>query len=644
MKQCSPIFLFFTFFLLSCIEKRPDLSLKNTGADSITFYSNKSLDYSSSLESRCEYGDKAFDLAQKSNDHSVLYKTLYVKIQNDIEANGDSIDYNFKRLKKIVLKSNKANFKAGFHSLKATSFTKKDSSYFYFQKAKNEYLLLNDSLRAGYNLLKLSEIAMEASNFNDVQEYATEASKLLKGKKNKEYISHLNNMIGLSYANVRDYDVALSYYKEALKFADTDLFRDIIKNNIAKVYQERKEYQKAINIYAEIFSSKILDSHIESKARALDNLGYTHFLNGNSNAIQFMIEAHKIKDSINDELGLIASNLNLSNYYYKTNPALSNQYAKKAFALSEKLKDVDSKLKTLELLSKTATSKLETDRLFLNYISLNDSINYEKENAKNQFAKLKYDTKESEERFLKEKASNAESKLVAERAKSRSILTFAFLIITLLLGYLFFKSIRQKHIKEKLKEIYNTETRISKKVHDELANDVYNIMNFANNQNLEVADKKESLLNALDNVYSRTRDISRENSPIDLGENYPLQLKEMLSDYQTEDLNIIIIEENTINWNLVSENKKTATFRVLQELMINMKKHSQASLTVIKFDLANKNISINYSDNGVGFSDGKTFFKNGLQNVENRISGINGTITFDKKTNKGVKVLIAFPY
>ena len=644
MKQCSPIFLFFALLFFSCVEKQSDLSLKNGGTDSITFYTNKSLDYSLSLESRCEYGDKAFNFAQKTNDNSVLYTTLSVKIQNDIEANGDSIDYNFKRLKKIVLKSNKANFKAGFHSLKATSFTQKDSSYFYFQKAKNEYLLLNDSLRAGYNLLKLSEIAMEASNFNDVQEYATEASKLLKGKKNKEYISHLNNMIGLSFANVRDYDVALSYYKEALKFADTDLFRDIIKNNIAKVYQERKEYQKAINIYAEIFSSKILDYHMESKARALDNLGYTHFLNGNSNAIQFMMEAHKIKDSINDELGLIASNLNLSNYYYKTNPALSNQYAKKAFALSEKLKDVDSKLKTLELLSKTATSKLETDRLFLNYIRLNDSINYEKENAKNQFSKLKYDTKESEERFLKEKASNAESKLVAERAKSRSILTFAFLIITLLLGYLFFKSIRQKHIKEKLKEIYNTETRISKKVHDELANDVYNIMNFANNQNLEVADKKESLLNALDNVYSRTRDISRENSPIDLGENYPLQLKEMLSDYQTEDLNIIIIEENTINWNLVSENKKTATFRVLQELMINMKKHSQASLTVIKFDLANKNISINYSDNGVGFSDGKTFFKNGLQNVENRISGINGTITFDKKTNKGVKVLIAFPY
>lgn len=643
MKQCSPIFLFFIVFLFSCVEKRNEFSGNNNDADSISFYAAKSLDYSLTLEKRSESADKAFRLAKNKSDLSVLYSTLYVKIQNDIEAKGDSLDYNLNQLKKIVSKSKDASFKAGYYSLKANSSAKKDSSYFYFQKAKNEYLSLKDSLRAGYSLLRLSEIAMETSDFNDVQEYATEGLNLLNRNENREYISHLNNMIGLSLENVRDFDAALFYYKEALKYADTELFKDIIKNNIAKVYQEEKEYQKAITVYSEIFSSNNLDSHIESKARALDNLGYTYYLNGDTKGLKFMLESLKIKDSINDELGLIASNLNLSNYYLKTDPDLSNKYAKKAFVLSDKLKDADSKLKSLELLSKTATSKLQIDRLFSNYVKLNDSINYEKENAKNQFSKLKFDNKETEERFLKEKAENAENKLIAERAKNRSFLAITSTIILLLLSYLFFKAVKIKNAIEKQKEIYNTETRISKKVHDELANDVYNIMNFANNQNLESLDKKETLLTALDSVYSRTRDISRENSPIDLGDNYPLQLKQMLSDYQTENLNVIIIEENSINWNSVDENKKTTIFRVLQELMINMKKHSQASLTMIKFDFTNKNISINYSDNGVGFSEGKTFFKNGLQNVENRISGINGTITFDKKTNKGVKILITLP-
>jgi len=39
----------------------------------------------------------------------------------------------------------------------------------------------------------------------------------------------------------------------------------------------------------------------------------------------------------------------------------------------------------------------------------------------------------------------------------------------------------------------------------------------------------------------------------------------------------------------------------------------------------------------------KIILKNGLQNVENRIKTINGTITFEPKTGKGLKILIAFP-
>ena len=36
-------------------------------------------------------------------------------------------------------------------------------------------------------------------------------------------------------------------------------------------------------------------------------------------------------------------------------------------------------------------------------------------------------------------------------------------------------------------------------------------------------------------------------------------------------------------------------------------------------------------------------FKNGLTNTGNRINAINGTITFDTKIEKGLKIDIAFP-
>jgi hypothetical protein len=52
--------------------------------------------------------------------------------------------------------------------------------------------------------------------------------------------------------------------------------------------------------------------------------------------------------------------------------------------------------------------------------------------------------------------------------------------------------------------------------------------------------KKETLLNNLDLIHTRTRNISKENSPIDTGENYEYQLKQMLNSYKTSTTEVIL--------------------------------------------------------------------------------------------------------
>ena len=75
----------------------------------------------------------------------------------------------------------------------------------------------------------------------------------------------------------------------------------------------------------------------------------------------------------------------------------------------------------------------------------------------------------------------------------------------------------------------------------------------------------------------------------------------------------------------------------LNSLIINMKKHSQASIVVLVFQKENRKLHISYSDNGIGNDLKKG---NGLQNTENRIQAINGTIIFDTEPNKGFKTKI----
>jgi len=76
--------------------------------------------------------------------------------------------------------------------------------------------------------------------------------------------------------------------------------------------------------------------------------------------------------------------------------------------------------------------------------------------------------------------------------------------------------------------------------------------------------------------------------------------------------------------------------------MVNMKKHSEANLVVIKFETDPKSILINYTDNGKG-CEKTEMLKNGLQNMENRIQAVKGTINFDTEPGKGFKAKIIMP-
>lgn len=193
-----------------------------------------------------------------------------------------------------------------------------------------------------------------------------------------------------------------------------------------------------------------------------------------------------------------------------------------------------------------------------------------------------------------------------------------------------------RHKKEKIREIYNTETRISKVIHDELANDVYNVMS-----GLEAIAPAETM-DKLEHIYSRTRNISRENMEIDTGPGYLDHLTALLSAICPEDARLII-SGKTISLNDLNPEKKFVVYRVLQEIMVNMKKHSRASLVALVFTEEKKYLKIDYSDSGEGVTRQAIKNGNGLKNVENRIFSVNGKLTFENEKGKGLKIMVLIP-
>ncbi|MDN3674386.1 hypothetical protein QWY99_15155 [Flavobacterium branchiarum] len=515
-----------------------------------------------------------------------------------------------------------------------------DSAFYYYSKSK-QVCNTNEKEKKIYSLLKMAAIQQIQGDYFGSETSVTEAIPFFTKTTNPFYKCAVYNILGINYERLNEYDDAIYNYNKAITFAEIDLQKDILRNNIAVVYQGKNNHKQAEKILYALSQKKSIISDPKNQARILDNLGYSYYKNGNPKALEYINKSIIIREKINDDFGLTTSYMHLAELYSNLNNKLANKYANIAYQKATETNNIDDRLTALELIIKNSTGE-ELKKKTLLYLKVNESISKSRQKAKNQFAKIKYDSKLDREENLKLKNQKAENALQLEKVKNRNLTLY--IIIGLVLGSVFFLYyyLTTKGRREKTAAIYESEIRISKKLHDELANDVYHTIVLAETKDLSTSENKEILLSNLDTIYSGTRNISRQNSTIDTGENFENELKEILSSYNGNETNVIINNSNAINWSKIQAEKKIALYRVLQELLVNMKKHSRCTFVVIGFEENEKHIQIQYSDNGIGFSE-KMNLRNGLKNAENRIHNIKGTLTFESEPNKGLKVKISFP-
>jgi signal transduction histidine kinase len=517
---------------------------------------------------------------------------------------------------------------------------KLDSAFYYYLKSTELFKEEGSSAYIAYNLVGMAQIQQTYGDYYSSEETLTEALPYINN--DAQYQVAANNLFGIAAKELKNYDDAVRYYSTVLKTVKDSVARVAVINNIATVYIEQKKYKKAIVLLEPFLKSAILDTLQNKKARIIDNLGFAYYKDNQiPKGLALMNQALAIRTSIKDSYGSIESYLHLADYYQNKDYQKSKRFALHAYDEATKHQSIDERLEALAFLMLQNQEKGENSYVRL-FINLNDSIKKVRSNAKNQFARIRYDSRKAILESIKYKGQRAETLLELETQKNQKYLLF-FGFFTLLGGIvLIINYYKSKTKRERIEASYSTETRISKELHDELANDVFYAMTFAGTQDLQNPIKKETLLDNLDKIYVRTRNFSKANSPIETGERFEQNLKQMLSNYKNSSTEVIIKNGNPIDWSKVQTDKKIAIQRVLQELMVNMKKHSQASFVIIGFDTEQNTLIIDYSDNGVGFTQ-QLILKNGLQNAENRIETVKGILTFDSQTNKGFKAKILVP-
>jgi Signal transduction histidine kinase len=203
----------------------------------------------------------------------------------------------------------------------------------------------------------------------------------------------------------------------------------------------------------------------------------------------------------------------------------------------------------------------------------------------------------------------------------------------------------------------NERMRISRDIHDGPAQQIASIVMKADfceriaRQDIdkglkELAELKEQSKKALKEVRGIIHDL-RPMSLDDLGLNETVETYAMsFSEEAQINVNVksgrIIVEIESI--------VKVAVYRLVQELLNNIKKHSKASEVSILLEYGSKYLRLTVVDDGVGFDVESTLEKlkkkhisYGLLGIYDRVKQFNGEIHFYSKIGEGTSVMIKLP-
>ncbi len=194
-------------------------------------------------------------------------------------------------------------------------------------------------------------------------------------------------------------------------------------------------------------------------------------------------------------------------------------------------------------------------------------------------------------------------------------------------------------------------TNISRELHDELGQDLsifkISLTNIKNEISEENQDKEkfEALEELIDQIIIKMRNIASGLRPALLDsfglipaiENYAENFKEKTG---IEIITNDIPEEFQANNNII-----TAIFRIIQESLTNVVRHSKATKVKLSINIKDGQIELKLQDNGIGIKKEKlsNFKSLGILGMKERAEQLHGNVEITSEKNKGTTVHLTLP-
>ncbi len=512
------------------------------------------------------------------------------------------------------------------------------NGFYYLDKAKDAYIKAGDSFSAGKCFVNMAIIQERVSDNMGSIETSISALKFLNEKvpQQRSFVSSNYNNMGVASNNLKNFTDAEKYYHRAYQLTEDRMERIMIMNNLANCYHNQKKYQKATVIFANIKDSLNVKDDIYYKIAS--NLAKTlWYENPKYNPAPSYIEAKKYYAKTDDDWGLDASYAYLSEYYLKSDKDSALFYSRKMYDISKKLKSPADRLEALQTMIRLEDNQ-QSKKYFDEYHLLSDSLQESNNSYKNQFAAIRFESNKNRMERLKLEKDLAQKKYKIIRQQIFIYSASGSLILFPVLGIFWYRRRKNKLELQAQNKVKEERLLLSKKVHDVVANGLYQVMS-----KIEYSDtfSKNEILDKLEMMYQKSRNISYDSTMVS-EKKYKERISELCTSFQNDIRKIFVVGNENEFWNLIPDVSKEELFLILQEFLVNTTKHSQATRVVVMFTVTHDELKLKYSDNGIGISQ-DTVHHNGLQSINQRVHQIKGTLQLFPNEGKGFIAEVSLP-
>ena len=583
-------------------------------------------------EKAIEYGNKAIELGKKTNFDKAIAQAyndlgiIYYDKQDFINAIAA-----YKKAFEIRSRLNDQKGIAALYNKIGIVYQKEakfDSALLYAQKALDIYEQLKDKIGISYSLNNIGIVNQNVGNLDEALKYQQQSILIKEEIHDKLGLAGSYVNAGNIYLLKKDIGKAKEYFEKAesmtRQIGNPEYLSNSL-NNLASLYQKTGDYAKALPLANESFDIRTKLKDTKGQVSCLVNMGS-------------ILTSNKRYD--------------LAESKYLLGLKLADTLAS---CLSEKAKLYDGLSGLYEL---TGDYKKAVEMARLN-VKFNDSIYTDNMNKRFSEMETKYQTSKKDKLILEQQF---------ELTKKQYWIygSIGVGLLMLLLGYSYYRRYKLNQEKKLQQEVMkqqdlstkavivaeeNERKRIAADLHDGVGQILsaakMNLSAFENeipfkNENQKISFEK--IINLVDESCKEIRSVSHQMMPNALLKSgLASAIKEFIDKIDNRILKINLHTEG-LNERLDS-NVETVLYRVIQECVNNVIKHSGANSLDISLIKDADGISATIEDNGKGFNtkDKEKFEGIGLKNIKSRTEFLKGTVDFDSSPGNGTLVAIHVP-